>query len=150
MAKQAKFYKHNYPSDLTDEQWQSLEPLLGLDPEEPARTYSMRDVVDGIFYFSRAGCAWRYLPGDLPPWQNLQYYFYQWSSDGTWEELNRTLRQRVRVAAGRKSEPTAGSLDAQSVKTTEKRGPVETTATTLARKLKVVNDTYLLIRSVSS
>lgn len=72
MSKQTKTYQHNYPSDLTHQQWQALEPLLGLDPDEPARTYNMRDIVDAIFYLNRSGCAWRYLPENLPPWQNIQ------------------------------------------------------------------------------
>lgn len=150
MKKHMRSFEHNYPSDLTDKQWQALLPLLNIDPDEPARTYAVRDMVDAIFYFNRSGCAWRYLPQNLPPWQNIQYYFYKWTRDGTWERINASLRELVRVAAGRKLRPTAGSIDAQSVKTTEKRGTPETPATTLARKLKVVNDTYLLIRSVSS
>lgn len=148
MAKQLKTYDHDYPSDLTEQQWQTLEPLLKLDPNEPARTYSIRDIVDAIFYFNRSGGAWRYLPGDLPPWQNIQYYFYKWTRDGTWEQINTALRRQVRTAVGKDSEPTAGSIDAQSVKTTEKRGSLATRAMTLERKLKAVNDTYSLIRSV--
>lgn len=147
MAKQTKVYQHRYPSDLTDAQWAILQPLLNLDPDEPARTYDVRDIIDAIFYLNRAGCAWRYLPENLPPWQNVQYYFYKWTGDGTWERINSELRKQVRVTAGRKPEPTAGSIDAQSVKTTEKRGMF--VATTLARKSKAVNDTYWLIRSVS-
>ena len=65
MAKRIKTFAHSYPSDLTDEQWAILEPLLGLDPDEPARTYHPRDIADAIFYLDRAGCTWRY----LPPWQ---------------------------------------------------------------------------------
>jgi len=150
MAKQTKTYKHSYPSDLTNEQWAALEPLLKLDADEPARTYNIRDIIDAIFYLSRSGCAWRYLPENLPPWQNVQYYFYKWTKDGTWEDLNGALRRLVRVGAGKAPAPTAGSIDAQSVKTTEKRGLMVTMDTTLARKLKVVNDTYSLIRLVSS
>jgi putative transposase len=150
VPKQIKTYQHTYPSDLTDEQWGIIEPLLGLDPREPARTYNVRDILDALFYFARSGCAWRYLPGDLPPWQNVQYYFYKWTRDNTWEDLNTNLRHQVRVASGRQPEPTAGSIDAQSVKTTEKRGPKETMAMTLERKLKAVNDTYWLIHSASS
>jgi putative transposase len=149
MAKQTKEYKHSYPSDLTDQQWQALLPLLQLDPDEPARTYLVRDIMDAVFYLNRSGCAWRYLPQNLPPWQNVQYYFYKWTGDGTWERVNTELRKLVRVAVGKKPDPTAGSVDAQSVKTTEKRGPLAPSDTTLARKLKAVNDTYLLIRSVS-
>jgi putative transposase len=150
VAKQIKQYQHTYPSDLTDAQWAIIEPLLGLDPDEPARTYHVRDIIDALFYFARSGCAWRYLPGDFPPWQNVQYYFYKWTRDNTWESLNTNLRKRVRFASGRQVEPTAGSIDAQSVKTTEKRGPKEITVMTLGRRLKAVNDTYSLIHSVSS
>lgn len=148
MAKQIHTYTHTYPSDLTDKQWSLLEPLLSFDPDEPARTHPMRDVLDGIFYFTRTGCAWRYIPGDLPPWKRIQYCFYKWSKDGTWERINSLLRTKVRVKSGRNEEASAGSIDAQSVKTTEKKGDAQ--AMTLARKLKVVNDTYSLMRSVSS
>lgn len=147
MAKQTKQYKHAYPSDLTDEQWQLLEPLLKLDPDEPARTYDVRDIMDAIFYLNRTGCAWRYLPSDLPPWQNVQYYFYKWTNDGTWERLNTMLRKLVRGASGKKSEPTAGSIDAQSVKTTEKRGSLTLTASMPVKRSKAVSGMYWLIRS---
>jgi putative transposase len=147
MAKQTKVYKHRYPSDLTDTQWAALEPLLNLDPDEPARVYSVRDVMDGIFYLNRTGCAWRYLPSDLPPWQNVQYYFYKWTNDGTWERLNTELRKSVRVASGKQPEPTAGSIDAQSVKTTEKKGSLTLAATMPVKRSKAVSDMYWLIRS---
>jgi transposase len=150
VAKHIKTYQHAYPSDLTDAQWALIEPLLRLDPKKPARTYNVRDIIDALFYFARSGCAWRYLPGDLPPWQNVQYYFYKWTRDNTWENLNTNLRHRVRVEAGKKPEPTAGSIDAQSVKTTEKRGSKEITVMTLGRRLKAVNDTYWLIHLASS
>lgn len=68
MAKQTKVYKHRYPSDLTDAQWSTLQPLLNLDPDEPTRVYLVQDITDAIFYLNRTGCAWRYLPSDLPPW----------------------------------------------------------------------------------
>lgn len=148
MAKQLKTYDHHYPSDLSDKQWQALEPLLQLDPNEPARTYSVRDMVDAIFYLNRSGCAWRYLPENLPPWQNVQYYLYKWTKDYTWERLNGILARLVRKKAGKSPEPTAGSIDAQSVKTTEKRGSQKTTALMPANLSKAVSDTYWLIRSV--
>ena len=146
MAKHLKTYDHRYPSDMTDAQWRMLEPLLGLDPDEPARVYDMRDICDAIFYLDRTGCAWRYLPGNLPPWQRVQYYFYKWTRNGLWEQMNAALAKLVRRQSGRKAEPTAGSIDAQSVKTTEKRGRFM--ALTPVKKLKAVSVTYSLIRSV--
>jgi len=148
MAKQTKTYKHHYPSDLTDKQWSTLEPLLNLDPNEPARVYDMRDIVDAIFYLNRTGCTWRYLPENLPPWQNVQYYFYKWTDNGTWVRVNTALRKLVRLASGRKPEPTAGSIDAQSVKTTEKRGSLTLMASMPVKRSKAVSDIYWLIRSV--
>lgn len=149
MAKQTKTYEHHYPSDLSNEQWDVLEPLLKLDPDEPARVYAVRDIMDAIFYLNRTGCTWRYLPENLPPWQNVQYYFYKWTGDGTWERLNTELRKLVRAASGKKPEPTAGSIDAQSVKTTEKRGTLTLVASMPVKRSKAVSDTYWLIRSAS-
>jgi putative transposase len=124
-----------------------LEPLLKLDPDEPARVYSIRDIMDAIFYLNRTGCTWHYLPENLPPWQNVQYYFYKWTNDGTWERLNTELRKLVRVASGKETEPTASSIDAQSVKTTEKKGTLTLVASMPVKRSKAVSDTYWLIRS---
>lgn len=148
MAKHMKHYDHHYPSDLTDAQWATLEPLLNLDPDEPARTHHVRDIADAIFYLNRTGCAWRYLPENLPPWQNVQYYCYKWTHDGTWERVNASLRKLIRVAAGKQPDPTAGSIDAQSVKTTEKKGTLTLAASMPAKRSKAVSDMYWLIRSV--
>jgi transposase len=146
MAKQTKSYHHHYPSDLTDEQWAALAPLLELADDEPARTYQVRDIIDAIFYLNRTGCAWRYLPENLPPWQNVQYYFYKWTKNKRWEQINTTLRKRVRRKVGKKPDASAGIIDAQSVKTTEEKGGAVVMMP--ASELKVVNDTYSLIRSV--
>lgn len=148
MSKHMKTFAHDYPSDLTEAQWAKLEPLLNLDPNEPARTYNVRDICDAIFYLNRTGCAWRYLPGDLPPWHLVQYYFYKWTRIHTWERINAILARMVRQQEGREPEPTAGSIDAQSVKTTEKRGSLVATVSTPVKRSKGVSDTYLLIRSV--
>jgi len=112
-----------YPSDLTDTEWIILEPLI--PPPKPGgrpRTVDMREIVNGIFYVLRSGCAWRMLPHDLPPWSTVYGYFRQWRKDGLWEDMNDALREAVRLEAGRDAEPSAGIIDSQSVKTTETKG----------------------------
>ena len=112
-----------YPSDLSDAEWQILKPLI--PPAKPGgrpRRTDMREVLNGVFYELRGGCAWRMLPHDLPPWQTVYHYFRQWKGDGTWERMNQTLRINLRVADGREAEPSAAIMDSQSVKTTDVKG----------------------------
>jgi putative transposase len=112
-----------YPSDLNDDEWQIIKPLI--PPAKPGgrpRDTDMREVLNGIFYVLRSGCAWRLLPHDLPPWQTVYHYFRQWKGDGTWESMNQTLRIRLRMADGREAEPSAAIMDSQSVKTTDVKG----------------------------
>jgi len=86
------------------------------------RLYPIREILNAIFYLLRAGCTWRMLPHDLPPWRIVYYYFRLWRKDGTWAKINTALREEVRVADGREPEPSAAILDSQSVKTTETPG----------------------------
>ena len=112
-----------YPSDLTDEQWAILEPLI--PPAKPGgrpRKYPMRRILDALFYLAREGCRWRALPHDFPPWKSVYNYFEAWRDDGTWERLNEALRQQVRRKAGRDPSPRGSAADSQSVKTTELGG----------------------------
>lgn len=115
--------RKHYPSDLTDDEWHMLEPLI--PPERPGgrpRKWNMRDIVDGIFYVVRGGCAWRMLPGDFPPWRTVYHYFRAWRDSGDWQHIYDELHTRVRVKAGRNPQASAGIVDSQSVRITDRGG----------------------------
>jgi putative transposase len=110
-----------YPSDLTDEEWAVLEPLIPR-PKTGGRprTVDMREVINAILYVLRTGIQWDWLPHDFPPKGTVYHYFNTWRKDGTWERWNHILARTLRQQEGREPTPSAAILDSQSVKTTEK------------------------------
>lgn len=115
--------RKGYDTDTTDAEWVLLEPLLRRSGKmgRPVKL-DLRQIVNALFYWERTGCHWRLIPNDFPNWTSVRYYFDKWTNDGTWVRVNDALRRQVREQSGRKSEPTAGVLDSQSVKTTESGG----------------------------
>ena len=128
--------KLRYPSDLTDEEWALVAPLI--PPPKPGgnkRTRDMREVVNGLMYVLSTGCQWRAIPKDLPPRSTVYGYFDRWDHDGTVQRLHHALYVQCREQAGREAGPTAAIIDSQSVKGAEKGGPPSTRrATTRARR----------------
>lgn len=108
-----------YPSDLTDDQWEIVEPLIPVATTGRPRTVDMREVLNAIFYQARSGCQWDMLPHDLPARSTVNDYFLNWRNDGTWQRIMDALRQKVRTAAGRDPNPSVACIDSQTVKGTE-------------------------------
>ena len=108
-----------YPTDLSDAEWGHVEPHLPAANERGRpRIHGPRDILNAVFYVLKSGCPWRLLPRNFPPWRTVYHWFRAWRIDGTWEQLNGALRERLRARLGRNPKPSAGIVDSQSAKTT--------------------------------
>ena len=115
--------KLRYPSDLTDDEWAHVEPLI--PPAKRGgnkRHVEVRQVMNGIMYILSTGCQWRAIPKDLPPRSTLFDYLDLWSYDGTLDRIHHALYVACREQGEREASPSAAIVDSQSVKSAEKGG----------------------------
>jgi putative transposase len=111
-----------YETDLTDEQFALLGPLLPRPKRTGRPPADLREVLNAILYLVRTGCQWRMLPRDFPPWSTVHTWYRRWRTDGTWGRINEALRQQARRQAGRDPSPRSSAVDSQSVKTAGQGG----------------------------
>ena len=140
-----------YDSDLTDEEWALVAPIIPPGKRGGGkRTVNIREVLNGIFYVLWTGCQWKAVPKDLPPKSTLHWYFMLWDWDGTLDRIHHSLYVAVREQAGREASPTAAIIDSQSAKTAQKGGPRSTRRAMMrARRSRVASGISSSTRSAS-
>src|SRR5438045_854540 len=115
--------RKNYPSDVSDEEWAFCAPYLTLMKEEaPQREYPMREILNGLRWFVRAGCPWRMMPNDLPPWSAVYQQTQRWNKAGCFEAMAHDLRAILRLLTNRNEEPSAVILDSRTLQSTPESG----------------------------
>ena len=129
-----------YLTNLTDEQWQLLCPVLEIAraPQKGGRprSYPFREIVNGILYITKTDRQWRMLPLSFAPWSSVYGYFRTWKRSGVWDQALTLFPETYRVQSGKNARPTAAIIDAQSVTTT---GPGRRAALTQVKRLKGEN-----------
>lgn len=111
-----------YNTDMSDGEWTIIAPLIPVvQPGGRPRFRNIREIMNAIFYIQRAGCAWRLLPHEFPPWQTVYHYFRAWRITGVWQAILKPVREQVRQTLRRVAPPSAAILEAQSFKTPERR-----------------------------
>ncbi len=113
-----------YPTNLTDAQWELIEPMLPEKKKRGRPRICRRLVLNAIFYIVKGGIQWRMLPNDFPAWQTVYHVFRKWQRHNTWEKINGLLRAKVRKSVNKECRPTAGIIDSQSVKSDPHGGEV--------------------------
>ena len=134
--------RKSYPRDLSDEEWYLVEPIIqeGVYRNSGSKgKYSRKEMLNAILYVLRTGCQWTDLPHDFPPWKSVYSQFLRWRDREVFIKLNEVLRKTLRLQLGRSEATSAGIVDSQSVKTTEKKGSVDSME---VKKLRVGKDTY--------
>lgn len=147
-------YRQAYQSDLKDQEWKWLKKFLPAPSTVGSRgrpqEWPIREIINALMYVLRSGIQWRMMPHDLPPWPTVYYHYRRWRQNGLWGKINRLLREQIRQDAGRETTPSAGIVDAQSVKTTLVKGTrgFDMGKKVNGRKRHIVVDTMGLLLTV--
>jgi len=121
--REKRAFKTGYSSDVSDEEWAFVAPYLTLMKEEaPQRVYPLRAIFNGLRYIVRAGCPWRMLPNDLPPWELVYQQTQRWLTAGVFEAIVHDLRAILRLAEGRDEQPTGAIFDSRTLRSTPESG----------------------------